>query len=138
MIFIDTGAFVGRHVSRDQHHDQAVEVWEHLAHSDERCLTSTFVVDESMTLIGLRAGHRLAAEVGRRIYTSRALELLRPDADDELRALALFEKYEDQKVSFTDCVSFALMERRRIARAFTFDRDFRRAGFETVPGAVGG
>jgi hypothetical protein len=91
-----------------------------------------------MTLIGRRAGHRLAAEVGRRIYTSRALELLRPDADDELRALALFEKYEDQKVSFTDCVSFVLMERRRIARAFTFDRDFRMAGFETVPAAVGG
>ena len=134
MIFIDTGAFVARHVARDQHHGEAIKVWEQLGNSRERCLTSTFVVDEAVTLIGRRAGHRLAADVGRRIYTSRALELLRSSSDDELRALTRFEKFHDQDVSFTDCVSFVLMERRKIRRAFAFDRHFQVAGFETVPG----
>jgi predicted nucleic acid-binding protein len=43
LIFIDTGAFVARHVARDQHNGEAVKVWGHLGNSRERCLTSTFV-----------------------------------------------------------------------------------------------
>ena len=41
--------------------------------------------------------------------------ILRPEADDELEALNLFRKLSDQRVSFTDCVSFALMRRYGIA-----------------------
>jgi predicted nucleic acid-binding protein len=62
------------------------------------------------------------------------LTILRPDPDDEGRAVELLEKFADQKLSFTDAVSFALMRRHRLARAFTFDRHFARAGFEIVPG----
>lgn len=36
--------------------------------------------------------------------------------------------------SFTDCTSFAVMDRARIDRAFTFDRPFRQYGFVTLPG----
>ncbi|MFW6012509.1 MAG: type II toxin-antitoxin system VapC family toxin [bacterium] len=133
MIFVDTGAFLGRHLAKDQHHVDATRVWEELRRSGESCLTSNFVVDEAATLIGRRAGHRFAAEALRKLYTSRALALIRPDAEDELTALNRFETFHDQGVSFTDCVSFVLMERRKIRRVFTFDHHFRIAGFEVVP-----
>jgi len=58
---------------------------------------------------------------------------LRPDADDEIRAVDLFSKFADQKVSFTDCVSFVLMRRHRLQRAFAFGRHFVEAGFEVTP-----
>lgn len=64
---------------------------------------------------------------------SEILEVLRPTAEDELRALDLFEKYADQRVSFTDCVSFVLMRRSRIERVFSFDSHFSRAGFTIWP-----
>ena len=38
-----------------------------------------------------------------------------------------------RRVSLVDWVSFELMRRRRIERAFAFDRDFERQGFEAVP-----
>lgn len=98
-------------------------------------MTSNFVIDEAVTLIGRRAGHRFAADVIRRLYTSRALELIRPDAEAELAALSSYETDHDQDVSFTDCISFLLMERRKLRRVFTFDHHFRIAGFEVVPGA---
>ena len=41
-------------------------------------------------------------------------------------------KYADQRVTFTDCVSFAIMRRRRIRTAFTFDRHFEARGFEVI------
>jgi len=42
--------------------------------------------------------------------SSKALTILRPEPDEERRALELFKKYGDQRVSFTDCVSFVLMK----------------------------
>lgn len=134
MIFVDSGAFIARHLAKDQHHKVASRVWMDIGRAGERCLTSNFVVDEALTLIGRRAGRRFAASVGRQIYASRVLELLRPGADDEIAALARLEKLHDQDVSFTDCVSFVLMERRKVRRAFTFDHHFQIAGFEMVPG----
>ncbi len=109
MIFVDTGAFIARHIKRDQHHNEATRVWRELARSGERCVTSSFVVNEVLTLLGRRAGNHFAAAVGRRLYGSRALEIHRPDREDEIAALGLFEKYADQRVTFTDCICFVLM-----------------------------
>jgi predicted nucleic acid-binding protein len=43
-------------------------------------------------------------------------------------------KYSDQAISFTDCVSFVLMRREGIKRAFSFDKHFRYAGFTLFGG----
>ncbi len=79
-----------------------------------------------------RAGYSFAAEKARRIYSSSIL-ILRPSEDHEQKAIGFLEKYADQKANFTDCVSFALMHSHHLRRAFTFDRHFRSAGFETIP-----
>ena len=131
MIFIDTGAFVARYLVRDQYHARAVEAWR-LLHR-HRIATTSHVLDEVFTLLGRRAGNAFAAERARRFLTSDALRLVRPKLDDELSAVELFESYGDQGISFTDALSFAVMRRLSIARAFTFDRHFVLAGFEIWP-----
>lgn len=136
MIFIDTNAWLGRLHSRDQYHRRASETWREIALHEEPCSTSSLVLSELFSLLGRRVGHRAAAQRAREIYRSAALEILRPTEDDEMKALAYFEKFADQGVGFADCVSFALMRRLRIRRVFTFDRHFALAGFEAVPGAV--
>lgn len=134
MIFVDTGAFLARYLPRDHHHRRATWGWEQLRLRDWPVYTSNFVLDETLTLLGRWASHAFAAERAEAILTSGNLEILRPDADDELEALELFRKFADQKVSYTDCVSFALMRRTGIVRAFAFDRHFVQAGFELWPG----
>ena len=136
MIFVDTGAFLGRFVARDQYHAEASQAWEELAHSDVQIFTSNFVVDETLTLLARRTTYDFAAARGREILGSSVLRILRPHQDAEWEALERFEQLADQGVSFTDCVSFALMRRQRIRRVFTFDRHFRMAGFETWPRSV--
>ena len=59
--------------------------------------------------------------------------IFRPDQKDELKALNYFNKHADQNVSFTDCISFVLMRREKIHRAFSFDRHFEFAGFDLIP-----
>lgn len=61
------------------------------------------------------------------------MEVLRAGLAEELEAVPLLEKYADQKVSFTDCVSFVLMRRQGIERAFSFDKHFPAAGFRLWP-----
>lgn len=132
MIFVDTGAFVARHLRHDQYHAQALATWRRLETSRERCLTSNFVLDETLTLLARRADTRFAAGIARRLYGSGVLEILRPGLEDELAAVELFDKFSDQDVSFTDCTSFALMRAYRIRQAFAFDRHFTDAGFELI------
>ena len=136
MIFVDTGAWLGRLHPRDQYHQLASEIWREIELHDEPCATSSLVFSELWTLLGRRLGYRAAAQRAREIFRAESIDVLRPDEDDEMKALAYFEKFSDQGVGFTDCVSFALMRRHRIKRVFTFDRHFALAGFEAVPGAV--
>lgn len=133
MIFVDTGAFLARHVSHDQFHAKARRAWKELAKAKSPLFTSSFVLDETFTLLARRTSYPFAADRAEAAYASRVLTILRPDPADELSALALFRKLSDQEVSFTDCVSFALMRRHKLSRAFTFDRHFAAAGFTVWP-----
>ena len=133
MIYIDTGAFISRHLAKDQYHGPSVAFWNVIAKKSESCVTSNFVLDETFTLLGRRGGYAFAAQRARNIYASETIEIIRPGREDELRAIDLFEKYEDQDLSFTDCISLVLMQARKIKRVFTFDQHFQFLGYQTFP-----
>ena len=134
MIFIDTGAFLGRYVQRDQYHDQAVQYWRQIQVERRRCFTSNFVLDETFTLLARRTTYQFAATRAVHLLESSTLVILRPESEEEQTAVQYFKKYADQQVSFTDCISFALMEKYHLGQAFTFDQHFAFAGFSIEPG----
>jgi len=133
VIYIDTGAFLARHLSKDQYHPRANVFWESIHKKNEACVTSNFVLDETFTLLGRRAGYNFAAQRAKNIYASESLQILRPTREEELKAIDFFEKYSDHRLSFTDCVSFVLMQNKKIKRIFTFDHHFQLAGFQIYP-----
>lgn len=134
MIFIDTGAFLARYLENDQYHLQAESIWRRIESEREGFCTSNFVIDELVTLLGRRSSHQFAVQRSRSIYESELIDIFRPGEAEEHDALVFFEKYQDQDdVSFTDCVSFALMKRRDIHRVFSFDRHFDLPGFTRIP-----
>ena len=133
MIYIDTGAFLARYAAQDQYHQDAQSAWKRLANLSWECYTSNFVLDETFSLLARRTAYEFAVTRARELLVSSKLTILRPNQEDELKALDLFAKFADQRVSFTDCVSFALMRRHGVSRVFSFDRHFRDAGFETWP-----
>jgi uncharacterized protein len=134
MIFIDTGAFIARFIANDQYHQKALKLWEKISKSRRQCFTTNFVVDETLTLLGRRTSYSFAAEKANIIYESKVISILRPSAEDELKAVAFLEKFADQKVSFTDCISFVLMKNNKLKKAFSFDKHFQAAGFELLEG----
>lgn len=133
MIFVDTGPLIAHALSGDRYHAAAVRGMRRLERVSDPLVTSSFVLDETFTLLARRSSYPFAAERARVLLSSKALKVLRPGPEDEWEALERFEKLADQSVSFTDCISFALMRRERIDRVFTFDRHFRHAGFTIWP-----
>lgn len=130
MIFVDTDAFLARYVVADEHHRAAAAIWKRLVKSP--LWTSSHVLDETLTLLGRRAGYGFAADRAEAIYSSNSFQILYSDREDEYQAIRLFRKFADQRVSFTDCVSFTLMKRAKLTTAFTFDAHFRVAGFDIL------
>lgn len=130
MIFIDTGALIARFVGVDQHYAQALPLWKRIEQTRPVCVTSSLVLSETLTYLGRHVNYPFAVSKGKILYASHWLGILRPTEEEETVALRHFEKFADQEVSFTDCVSFALMHKRKIRLAFSFDRHFPLAGFE--------
>lgn len=64
---------------------------------------------------------------------SRFARLLSVGKEDRERAWAIFQRYDDKVLSFTDCTSFAVMERLGINTAFSVDHDFKAVGYLVVP-----
>lgn len=136
MIFLDTSALLATYWSRDQDHAEAVAQFDELARTKTRLVTSSFVLDELLTLLGRRTSYAHAAARGQSLFGSASIHILRPTPEQELLALHQFEKWADQRVSYTDCVSFVLMRAHKLYRVFTFDQHFQLAGFTVVPGIV--
>src|SRR5258706_13966004 len=119
MIFVDTSAFVAFHRKNDQHHKEAARLWPTLVRP---VVTSSHVIDELATGLGRAAGYRFAADCVGEIFTSPSINVVETFREDELGALRWMRKYADHDITFTDCVSFAIMTRLQIRTAFTFDR----------------
>ena len=84
---------------------------------------------EATALTERRLGHEAARDLHGRLL--RPIEIVW--VDRETHELALSAYLATSRVSLVDRVSFELMRRLRIERAFAFDRDFAEHGFELVP-----
>ena len=129
MIFIDTGAFLALYDEDDRYHPRATKIFPSLARP---FFTSNHVVDELATLLARRAGYGYSADRIQDLYASGSIEVLASTRQDELEAVRWMRKFADREISFTDCISFAMMRRFRISMVFTFDRHFRDAGFQIL------
>jgi predicted nucleic acid-binding protein len=133
-LLIDTGAFFAQRNPGDEHHERANRGFTDLARSSVLLYSTEHILDETLTLLAQRESYAYATEAGEELLNSRALRWLDATASDWTAALRLMRKYADQAVSFTDCLSFALMKREGIKDVFGFDRHFRAAGFRLWSG----
>ena len=127
MIFVDTGAWIAILNQRDQHHQEAVEIYSKLEQQQIRFLTTDYVIDETATRLRYDANHSLAVMFLNRIEILVDVGLLtitEIDTNVFREAKALFRQYDSARLSFTDCTSFVVCRENRINEAFAFDRHF--------------
>ena len=130
--FVDTSAFFALLAGDDAESDRASRWLDEVAsRDDERLITHNYVVVESIALIHRRLGINLV-----RTFLDNLLPVCEVHFVDEAfhaRTIVAYLAGISRRSAFVDRVSFELMRAERIDRAFAFDPDFGREGFETVP-----
>jgi len=131
MTFVDTAGWAALFVGSDPDHLPAAE-W--IRQHSGRLVTSDYVLDETLTLLKARHGVQLSVSAGDALWSGRLATLVYLSPADIREGWRVFRNYSDKGWSFTDCTSYALMRRLRMAEAFSFDRHFSQMpGIHRVP-----
>ncbi len=128
-VFIDTAAFIGILVDKDENHKSAIEVMSDLRAKKARLFITEAVLFEFANAL---SAIEFRARVISFIDTLRKLtsfEIVPTNADLFENALRLYRERPDKEWSLTDCASFVVMKERGINLAFTSDKHFEQAGF---------
>lgn len=133
-LFADTGAWCALYDRSDVHHTHASAFLQELKREKAQLITSDYVLDESLTLLRFRAGHKEAVDLGQWVLQSPLVKRINVDERIWQSAWEMFVRYDDKAFSFTDCTSFAIMRQLGLLNAFAFDHNFEQAGFVMLPG----
>ncbi len=76
-------------------------------------------------------------EAGTRLLESPSVEMIHVDEELFRAGCEYLKQRPHKQYSFTDCISFVLMQSRSIAQALAFDAHFVQAGFDILPGRRG-
>ncbi|MCC6124753.1 MAG: type II toxin-antitoxin system VapC family toxin [Pirellulales bacterium] len=114
---------------RDELHSKALEF---ATRHEDPIVTTAWVLTEITD--GL-AGTKYRAAFSRliaRIQADPENEIVPPSDTLMARGIELYDARSDKQWSLTDCISFRVMEDRRITQALTGDHHFEQAGFEAL------
>jgi len=124
VIFMDTSAFIAQVDLHDQYHPEALRLQADVEKLGRK-MTSTFVVTETAQYIqrhrGVAPSHQFLSAI---LSGDAGVDMVYPEKVDLERAYKISCQYADQAFSFVDCTSFAVIERLKISRAYSFDKDF--------------
>lgn len=141
-IFVDTGAWYALVDTSDRHHHEAAAFYRSQMRAG-RFVTSDLVMAETWNLIAARLGRPAGIRFWSALRDAR-IPILPAETVDIEAAWHITHQFTDQHFSFTDCTSFAVMERLGISEAFAFDAHFlvyrygadRRRAFSRLPGVT--
>ncbi len=130
--FVDTSFFKAYVDIKDDFHPQALQIFQKLKIEKMQLITSNYILDESFTVIRSKCGLDKALDFKSILEQFETdLKILRVLIIDEADAWDYFLN-DWSNLSFTDCVSFAMMKRLEINQVVAFDEHFKRAGYKLI------
>ncbi|MBU0704252.1 MAG: PIN domain-containing protein [Chloroflexi bacterium] len=132
-MFVDTSAWIAIINPRDKHHLAAKEFYSGVLARKGQFLISNLIVAETYTNLLWKLGHHKAMSFLDIIEQSSSVHCVWSDQKLEAQARDILRRYDDQDFSYTDAVSFALMQQQELTEAFAFDHHFSVVGFVQLP-----
>ncbi|WP_311172574.1 type II toxin-antitoxin system VapC family toxin [Halobellus ordinarius] len=141
-VLVDTGVLYADHDTDATRHESAAAALEAVYDGEMgHPYISDYVFDEAITLARRRTGSFASAkQLSDRLRGAGAFpavfEMIRVSAAVFDDAVTIFERYDDQRLSFTDATTIALAERHGIDRVLSFDDDFDGIVRRTDPSGI--
>ncbi|WP_165234366.1 type II toxin-antitoxin system VapC family toxin [Aquisphaera insulae] len=129
-VFLDTAGLIAVWERADQWHAEASGSFRLLLDRGTPLVTTPHVLLECGNTCARRPCRRDVAELRRDLMSTG--RLVEPTPSEIEAAWSAYERGEAGQAGIVDHVSFAVMRRLGLSRAFTNDAHFRAAGFETL------
>jgi predicted nucleic acid-binding protein len=133
-LFVDSGAWIALRSRRDQHHAEAERGFRAAVNQGIPLVTTDLVIAEIHRLTLFRAGIDAAYRTLERIDASPSVTICHATVADHQAARQWLERLAPRPITYTDAISFAVMQRTACSHYFGFDDDFAAAGFERFSG----
>lgn len=126
---VDTAAWIALINRSDTLHEQAKAVMNQLREAKSKLVTTEFIFVEVANALSkppLRNSAVLFINGLRRLKT---VQIVPASAKLFQTGWLLYSDRPDKEWSLTDCISFEIMRREKVSKAFTSDHHFEQAGF---------
>jgi predicted nucleic acid-binding protein len=130
-IFLDTSAFLAVLDEGDSNHSEAKAFWEKIINEGDLLLCHNYILVETSALVLRRFGMEAI-----RVFEQDVVPILRiiwVNKEVHSAAVSAHLVADRRTLSLVDCVSFEIMRRTGVQKAFAFDRHFRDYGFDLNP-----
>lgn len=129
-VFLDTVGLLALWDESDQWHRASLACFSDLLAGRADLVTSSFVLLECGNAAARRPYRSAVSRLRKQMEASQRLII--PTVEDSQSAWLAYERGAVENAGIVDHISFAIMRRLGISKAFTNDRHFRSAGFETL------
>lgn len=131
-IFIDTSAFLAVLDGSDKNHKAARPFWESIVRGEDVLLCHNYILVETSALILRRFGMEAVRVFEEDIFP--ILRIIWVTKEVHSAGVSAHLMADRRSLSLVDCVSFEVMRRTGVRKAFAFDRHFQDYGYELSPG----
>jgi predicted nucleic acid-binding protein len=133
MILVDSSIWDAAKRRRDKSHAVAREVLQEIMEGKYgRVVITDYIIDEVVTWLNAHTTHKIAVQTADFFFTSKEIEIEKIDWAVLREARELFRKYD--YLSFTDATTAVIAALKGIKYIATLDQDFRKLGFNVIPG----
>ena len=131
-VFLDASYAIALSVSNDHHHERAIKLAEQLeAEGTSLVTTRAIILEIGNALAGLRY-RKAAVQLLDALENDPKVEIIPITEELCARAFDLYRNRPDKEWGLIDCISFIVMEDRKLTDALTADDHFRQAGFRAL------
>jgi predicted nucleic acid-binding protein len=130
-IFADTSALYAVLDANDSKHAKAKQFWDKIIRCDDILLCHNYILVETSALVLRRLGMEAVRVFEEDIYP--ILHIIWVTREIHSAGVSAHLMADRRILSLVDCVSFEVMRRTGIRKAFAFDRHFKDYGYEISP-----
>ncbi len=130
--FVDTVGWIAILNVDDELHDKSDKIYKTMMLSGYSFVTSTAVLNEVANALSKSSRRNSIVEFYKRLQKSPIVEIVFVDMKLWESGWYLYENRHDKDWSLTDCISFIIMDERKIQDSLTNDKHFEQAGYNAI------
>jgi predicted nucleic acid-binding protein len=126
-VFVDSNFLIALFHEKDSLFSRADRISKELVKQNRFLCISSFVFLETITIVSMRAGRKIAVEAGKYLLSNSRIQIIHIDENLQEESWHIFQEIQSKNISFVDCSIIAAMKPEGISTLLTFDAtDFKR------------